>query len=139
MRAGDYYSHPKKSASYGYADLVCVHVQDAPPHVVWLSRYDYWPALSQSHPGRFTLRCSLNLQRCIKVRHQMHHALAAPKNIIDSTHILLPIRPVCITPTNYNPVAMGAIGLIGLISVRKLAVCKFWSYSQQISPLSNIQ
>lgn len=86
--------------------------------VVWFCRYVYQSALSQSHPCWFTLRYALNLQRCIKVRHQMHHALAAPKHIIDSTHILLPIRPIHIKPTNYNAVAMGAIRLIGLISVR---------------------
>ncbi|KAL1256042.1 hypothetical protein QQF64_014103 [Cirrhinus molitorella] len=33
----------------------------------FLARYDYQSALSQSHPGCFTLRYSLNLQRCIKV------------------------------------------------------------------------
>lgn len=93
--------------------------------VLWLCRYDYQSALSQSHPGCFTLRYSLNLQRCVKVRHQMHHALAAPKHIIDSTHILLPIRPVRIKPTNYNPVAMGAIRLIGLISVRNWPYANF--------------
>lgn len=97
----------------------------APPHVVCVcvafQVSHYWSALSQSHPGWFTLRYSLNLQRCVKVRHQMHHALAAPKNIIDSTHI----RPVCITPTNYNPVAMGAIRLIGLISVRNWPYANF--------------
>lgn len=85
----------------------------------------YQSALSQSHPGCFTLRCLLNLQRCIKVTHQMHHTLAAPKHIIDSTHILLPIRPVCIKPTNYNPVAMGTMRLIGLISVRNCPYANF--------------
>lgn len=93
--------------------------------VVWLFRYVYQSALSQSHPCWFTLRYVLNLQRCIKVRHQMHHALAAPKHIIDSTHILLPIRPIHIKPTNYNAVAMGAIRLIGLISVRSRPYANF--------------
>lgn len=108
--------------------MVFVRVQDGLPPVGVLCGFAgnyYQSALSQSHPGCFTLRYLLNLQRCIKVTHQMHHALAAPKHIIDSTHILLPIRPECIKPTNYNPVAMGAMRLIGLISVRNWPYANF--------------
>lgn len=118
--------------SVQYADGFCAHMcaragwSSSYGCVVWLCRYDYQSALSQSHPGCFTLRYLLNLQRCIKVRHQMHHTLASPKHIIDSTHILLPIRrPICIKPTNYNPVAMGAIPLIGLISVKNWPYANF--------------
>ena len=46
------------------------------------------------------------------------HVPAARLTIGSELTILLPITPEQFKPTNYNSVAMGAIRLIGLISVR---------------------